>query len=282
MQTIIFFLQGLPLVARPHGEPLPSSDSTFIAEQINFYRLSSTRQLVMIKDKSHIKEAVLYGGLKYDADTTALVVENKKYTDIPRDLNIQHTFYPDSLNLRDGAKYLPATKIEAEQIKQALENSKYPRMEEYANGTGSCQKLPLVVLVNESSASASEIFAGAIQDNDRGTIVGRRSFGKGLVQQPIDFSDGSAIRLTIARYYTPSGRCIQRPYENGKDSKYEMDWITRYEHGEFFSKDSIKLDENLPLMFVFLFPDRSALEYLLSVFRHVSSMNNPNYPSLIM
>ena len=122
---------------------------------------------------------------------------------------------------------------------------KYPRMEEYANGTGSCQKLPLVVLVNESSASASEIFAGAIQDNDRGTIVGRRSFGKGLVQQPIDFSDGSAIRLTIARYYTPSGRCIQRPYENGKDSKYEMDWITRYEHGEFFSKDSIKLDENL-------------------------------------
>ena len=78
----------------------------------------------MIKDKSHIKEAVLYGGLKYDADTTALVVENKKYTDIPRDLNIQHTFYPDSLNLRDGSKYLPATKIEAEQIKQALENTR--------------------------------------------------------------------------------------------------------------------------------------------------------------
>lgn len=122
---------------------------------------------------------------------------------------------------------------------------KYPRLEEYANGTGSCQQTPLVVLVNEGSASASEIFAGAIQDNDRGTIVGRRSFGKGLVQHPIDFSDGSAIRLTIARYYTPSGRCIQRPYENGKDSKYEMDWITRYEHGEFFSKDSIKLDENL-------------------------------------
>ena len=122
---------------------------------------------------------------------------------------------------------------------------KYPRLEEYANGTGSCQQTPLVVLVNEGSASASEIFAGAIQDNDRGTIVGRRSFGKGLVQQPIDFSDGSAIRLTIARYYTPSGRCIQRPYESGKNNQYEMDWITRYEHGEFFSKDSIKLDENL-------------------------------------
>ena len=119
---------------------------------------------------------------------------------------------------------------------------KYPRMEEYANGTGSCQRMPLVVLVNESSASASEIFAGAIQDNDRGTIIGRRSFGKGLVQQPIEFSDGSSIRLTIARYYTPSGRCIQRPYENGKDQEYETDWINRYEHGEFFSADSIKLN----------------------------------------
>lgn len=119
---------------------------------------------------------------------------------------------------------------------------KYPRMEEYANGTGSCQRLPLVVLINESSASASEIFAGAIQDNDRGTIIGRRSFGKGLVQQPIEFSDGSSIRLTVARYYTPSGRCIQRPYENGKDPEYDTDWINRYEHGEFFSEDSIKLN----------------------------------------
>lgn len=122
---------------------------------------------------------------------------------------------------------------------------KYPRADEFANGTGSCQKMPLVVLIDEGSASASEIFTGAIQDNDRGTVIGRRSFGKGLVQQPIDFSDGSAIRLTIARYYTPSGRCIQRPYASGKDKNYEMDWLTRYEHGEYFSKDSIKLDENL-------------------------------------
>ena len=89
---------------------------------------------------------------------------------------------------------------------------KYPRMEEYANGTGSCQEMPLVVLIDQGSASASEIFAGAIQDNDRVTIVGLRSFGKGLVQHPIDFSDGSAIRLTIARYYTPSGRCIHTYY----------------------------------------------------------------------
>jgi carboxyl-terminal processing protease len=122
---------------------------------------------------------------------------------------------------------------------------KYKRMDEsFANGTGSCQTMPLVVLIDEGSASSSEIFAGAIQDNDRGTLVGRRSFGKGLVQQPIDFSDGSAVRLTIARYYTPSGRCIQRPYENGKDRNYEMDLYNRYTHGEFFSKDSIKFDES--------------------------------------
>lgn len=122
---------------------------------------------------------------------------------------------------------------------------KYPRAEEYANGTGSCQDMPLIVLTDEGSASASEIFAGAIQDNDRGTIIGRRSFGKGLVQQPIDFSDGSAIRLTIARYYTPSGRSIQKHYDKGKDQNYEMDILKRYEHGEFFSKDSIKMDESL-------------------------------------
>ena len=120
---------------------------------------------------------------------------------------------------------------------------KSPRQDYNSNGTGSNQKMPLVVLVAEGSASASEIFAGAIQDNDRGTIVGRRSFGKGLVQQPIEFSDGSAIRLTIARYYTPSGRCIQKPYEKGKESEYELDLLTRYEHGEFFSADSIKQNE---------------------------------------
>lgn len=122
---------------------------------------------------------------------------------------------------------------------------KSPREDYKSNGTGSSPKMPIVVLVDEGSASASEIFAGAIQDNDRGTIIGRRSFGKGLVQQPIEFSDGSAIRLTIARYYTPSGRCIQKPYEKGKDEAYEMDLLNRYEHGEFFSADSIKQNEKV-------------------------------------
>ena len=124
------------------------------------------------------------------------------------------------------------------------EGKAFPRNDVYTNGTGTCQDAPIVVLTDEFSASASEIFSGAIQDNDRGTIIGRRSFGKGLVQQPIDFSDGSAIRLTIARYYTPSGRCIQKPYVKGNDANYEMDILTRYEHGEFFSQDSIKQDQS--------------------------------------
>lgn len=116
---------------------------------------------------------------------------------------------------------------------------KSPREDYRSDGRGSFQKLPLVVLVDEMSASASEIFAGAIQDNDRGIIVGRRSFGKGLVQQPMEFNDGSVVRLTVARYYTPSGRCIQKPYIKGHDEDYENELMMRYERGEFFSEDSI-------------------------------------------
>ena len=117
---------------------------------------------------------------------------------------------------------------------------KSPRQEYRSDGRGSYQQIPLVVLIDEASASASEILAGAIQDNDRGTIIGRRSFGKGLVQEPIPFTDQSMIRLTIARYYSPSGRCIQKHYTSGENKDYEEDLLTRYEHGEFFSQDSIK------------------------------------------
>ena len=117
---------------------------------------------------------------------------------------------------------------------------KSPRQEYRSDGRGTYQQLPLIILIDEVSASASEILAGAIQDNDRGTVIGRRSFGKGLVQQPIAFNDGSMVRLTVARYYSPSGRCIQKPYTSGADKEYDEDLITRYQHGEFFSQDSIK------------------------------------------
>ena len=119
------------------------------------------------------------------------------------------------------------------------EGRAYPRYEARANGSGRFQRDSLVVLIDDFSASASEIFAGAMQDNDRATIIGRRSFGKGLVQQQIPFKDGSAVRLTVARYYTPSGRCIQKPYKMGEQEDYAQDIIDRFEHGEFFSANSV-------------------------------------------
>lgn len=115
------------------------------------------------------------------------------------------------------------------------------KKEEYkSDGKGSYQQMPLVVLIDETSASASEIFAGAMQDNDRATLVGRRSFGKGLVQVPLEFRDGSMLRLTVARYYTPSGRCVQKPFKPGDEEDYENDLLQRAATGEYFSSDSIK------------------------------------------
>ncbi len=115
----------------------------------------------------------------------------------------------------------------------------------FSDGTGAFQEAPLIVLLDEYSASASEIFAGAMQDNDRALIVGRRSFGKGLVQRQTTLPDSSAIRLTVQRYFTPSGRCIQKDYQLGKRSAYELDIVNRYEHGEFYNSDSIKFNEDL-------------------------------------
>ena len=132
-------------------------------------------------------------------------------------------------------EFLPAKKLIV-----YTEGRKSPRQDYTSDGHGAYQNIPLVVLINEGTASAAEILAGAMQDNDRATIIGRRSFGKGLVQQQIPFPDGSMIRLTIARYYTPSGRCIQKPYVDGDEEAYAQDIIERYQHGEFFSQDSIK------------------------------------------
>ncbi|MBR6310174.1 MAG: S41 family peptidase [Paludibacteraceae bacterium] len=125
------------------------------------------------------------------------------------------------------------------------EGKAFRRQNEVADGTGTCQNAQIAVLIDEWSASASEIFAGAIQDNDRGIIIGRRSFGKGLVQNQINFPDSSAVRLTIARYFTPSGRCIQKPFERGNAEDYENDIMNRYLHGEFDQADSIKQNDSL-------------------------------------
>ena len=119
------------------------------------------------------------------------------------------------------------------------------RVNEYSDGTGRYTDTNIAVLVDELSASSSEILAGAIQDNDRGLVIGRRTFGKGLVQAQLPFSDGSAIRLTVARYYTPAGRSIQRPYTNGDEMSYRMDLVNRINHHELFSKDSIHFDESM-------------------------------------
>ena len=124
------------------------------------------------------------------------------------------------------------------------EGKAYPRYDARADGSGSFKDAEIAVLIDDFSASASEIFAGAMQDNDRATIIGRRSFGKGLVQQQIPFDDGSAIRLTVARYYTPSGRSIQKPYTMGDVEDYEKELMERFEHGEYFSADSIHLADS--------------------------------------
>ncbi|MBS9768561.1 MAG: S41 family peptidase [Flavobacteriaceae bacterium] len=120
-----------------------------------------------------------------------------------------------------------------------------PRIDKRANGNGRFKDIPLVVLIDSYSASASEIFAGAIQDHDRGIIVGRRSFGKGLVQEQIEYTDGSALRLTVAEYFTPSGRNIQKPFKMGDREDYDNDINERYKHGEFAVADSIQFADSL-------------------------------------
>jgi carboxyl-terminal processing protease len=145
--------------------------------------------------------------------------------------------------IMDAATMIADQFLEEGQLIVYTEGRTRPRENEYATSRGILKKDKLVILMDESSASASEILAGAIQDNDRGLVVGRRSFGKGLVQEEMRFSDGSALRLTVARYYTPTGRSIQRSYENGKEDYYH-DFAERWMRGEFEHQDSIKFDDS--------------------------------------
>jgi carboxyl-terminal processing protease len=199
--------------------------------------MKSVTAAYMIDEETGYVKVKNFGEHTYDEMTIALAkLTNEGLTNLILDLRDNTGGYLKSAVLM-AQEFLPAN-----QLIVYTQGRKSPRQDYKSDGRGAFQKMPLVVLINESSASASEILAGAIQDNDRGTIIGRRSFGKGLVQQQIPFNDGSMIRLTIARYYTPSGRCIQKPYVTGNGAGYEQDIIQRYEHGEFFSQDSIKHD----------------------------------------
>ena len=150
----------------------------------------------------------------------------------------------NSGGLMDQASNIANEFLSEGQLIVYMEGKSRPRMNTYANKYGTCLNDNVVVLIDEWSASASEILAGALQDNDRGIIIGRRSFGKGLVQNQVVFNDGSAMRLTIARYYTPTGRSIQKPYANGVEDYYK-DLSKRYEHGEFMEADSIQFADSL-------------------------------------
>ena len=195
----------------------------------------SITAVYMLDDKTGYIRVKNFGDKTYAEMLVALaVLQLNKFENLVIDLRDNTGGYMEAA-VQMVNEFLPKDRLIV-----YMEGRKQPRAEFKSDGRGTYQTMPMVVLINEGSASASEIFAGAIQDNDRGMIIGRRSFGKGLVQQQMDFANGSVIRLTVARYYTPSGRCIQKPYTSGDGGGYENDLIERYEHGEFFSQDSIK------------------------------------------
>ena len=256
------------------GDCIISVDNKpFVGKEVTADKAASTlkgpknsKVIIGIKRKGH-KKPLSYTIVRGDIPVksiaaTYMLNENTGYIKIN---NFSSTTYPELLaslaklnrdkfqglviDLRNnGGGYMqPAVQtayefLPTDRLVLYTEGYKSPREEFRSNGRGSYQSLPLVILVDETTASASEILAGAIQDNDRGTIIGRRTFGKGLVQEPIQFADGSMLRLTISRYYTPSGRCLQKPYVKGEREEYEMDIIKRAENGEYYTQDSIHTD----------------------------------------
>ena len=207
--------------------PLYSVDVAYmVSDNIGYIKISKFSRTTYAEFIKAIKKLSAEGG------------KNKGLKKLILDLRGNGGGYMDAaINIADEF-------LEAQKLIVYTEGKSRKKTVSYATEKGICHNLKLAVLIDEWSASASEIFAGAIQDNDRGTIIGRRSFGKGLVQEPTFFTDGSSLRLTIARYYTPSGRCIQKPYNNGA-AHYYYDIDNRFKHGEFETTDSIHFADSL-------------------------------------
>lgn len=191
-----------------------------------------------------------FGATTYDEFMEALKKIEKEYAQQTKKKNPKLKSIIVDLQDNGGGYLNTAVKLVNEFLNDGdlivyTEGLRQKRQDFKADSKGKMQDQKIVVLTNEYSASASEIFAGAIQDQDRGLVVGRRTFGKGLVQRPIPLPDESMIRLTTAHYYTPSGRCIQKPYDKGDKKSYDKDLLTRYEHGEFTNADSIHFNDSL-------------------------------------
>lgn len=218
-----------------------------VAEPINFRVVRDDIPLYSVDAFYCPAPGTAYIKISRFAESTA-----KEVREALADLEKQHPIESVVIDLQDNGggylqsaieladMFLPAGSpvVYTEGMRQKNASYETSRKGKYAD----CK---LIVLVNQYSASASEIFAGAVQDNDRGLVIGRRTFGKGLVQRPIPFPDGSMIRLTVARYHTPSGRCIQKPYALGESEEYQLDMLNRYESGELFDADSIHFSDSL-------------------------------------
>lgn len=218
-----------------------SNDSIFKVKIIRDHiPLNSVTAHYMVNDKLGYIKIDKFANNTYEEFKSALTgLKKKNLQDLILDLRGNPGGYMDEAieiadEFLDKDKLIVFTKNKGGKISK-----------NYATSRGGFEKGKVYVLIDETSASASEIIAGALQDNDKGTIVGRRSFGKGLVQQEMDLGDGSAVRLTVARYYTPTGRSIQKPYGNGKENSYFHDRSARYYSGELTSKDSIKVVDSL-------------------------------------